>query len=479
MFENLLKLITNTEPIDRDKAATAMKEFYEYCGQEEPEIVFVNGPKDLEEKLDLTLEGFSFFDHKDITQFVTKRGTRDYDCIKHDIVSLFWKHRSPKKMKKGFVGSSAILEPQDYEYYNSRFEEIGGGYHYKWNKFATAVWDNSLLTLNYKGKSYMLERPEVIKWNDRGLHCDDGPALVFRDGSEFYFWNSERMTKHQFENPHRITLEEIHSKHYKHIWIAFIGVDRYMKMVEEWKPNVKGKFQKFFDFAKMIHPADSLPRDPRKYYSHKGKGWMYEDKPEDVKEWQKHKPYKVKFSKATVNGKHGTLVDCENYSTMHLLPDYYGAWGKHWLDSKQGRKLFEETDRELLDLLLINEQMSKGGYHLEITYLNKEFKMTLPRSERLIHGNCHGNMAPAWFKAKMFLGEDVEYKGDRYAIRWSKEKGLEYAGDEEILKSAERFPLYNDEDVPWVYFDVEITSDSWEGLLEKWARLAFEWIQMQ
>lgn len=466
MFENILHLYNNTDPIDREAAATAMKEFYEYCGQDEPEIVFVDGPEDFKAKFDPKLEGFSFFDHQDIAHFVTKRGRRTYDCLKHDLASVFKVECQPKGMKANFIGSSVWLEAEDYLYKGE----------YKWEQFATPVWDNSLFTVNYKGRSYMIERPEMVKYNDRGLHCETGPAVRFRDGSEFYFWNSERMTKKQFENPHRITLEEIHSKYNKHIWIAFVGVDHYLQMCKEWEPNVKGKFQKFFDFAKMVLPEDALIKES---WNKKGRGWMYEDKPEDKEEWQKHKPYKVEFSKATVNDKHGTLIECTNYNTMYRLPDRYKTHGKHWLDNRMGRKLFEESDRELLDLLCINEQMSNAGFKMEITYLNKEFKLRFPKDERMKQGNCHMHVAPAWFKAKMFLGQDAYYETDKYAVRWSKDKGLEYAGD----FGTENFRGYTassgNEELPWCYFDVELTSDSWEGLLEKWARLAFEWIQMR
>lgn len=463
MSTSILPLWLNTEPIDREKAATAMTDFYEFCGQPEPEIVFVNGPKELAEKVTPDLEGFSFFDHNDIAVFTSQYGIGKSDRVDGDMRALFWEWRKIKTANGKYLGSSAIFFPEK-RFYKSE---------YKWSKLASEVWDNSYVTLSFKGKTFIVERPLVVETNDRGTHSTDGPAVVFRDGSEYYFWNSIQLTKDQFENPHRITLEFIHKQSDKHMWIAYVGVEHYLKMCKEWEPDVKGKFQKFFQFSQMIVPEDSIIE---KSWNKKGRGWMYEDKPEDTEEWQKHSPYKVEFSKGTVNGKSGTVLKEEGRNYVRL-PDYYGRYGKHWLKSKQGRRLFDESDRELLDLLLINEQMSEASYRMEITYLNKQFKLAFPKDGRMIHGNCKKNVAPAWFRAKMFLGEDAYYETDKYAFKWSKEKGMEGAGD--FGPNFRESPLFGgNEDLPTVWFDVELTSDSWEGLLEKWARLAFEWIQM-
>lgn len=469
MWKDTTHLFTNTEPIDREAAAQAMKDFYEFCGQEEPEIVFVDGPKDLEEKLDPELEGFSFFDHKELAQFVSKRGIGRRDRIKSDIEGLFWKHRRPKKMKSGYLGSSALLVANDYEY-DQEFQD-----KYKWFKFATAVWNNSLVTVNFKGRSYIVDRPAVVKTNDRGLHCEDGPALVFRDGSEFYFWNSERFTKKQFENPQRIPLEEIHAHSNKHIMIAFVGVEHYLKLVSEWEPNVKGKFKKFFDFAQMKLPEDELVKES---WNKKGRGWMYEDGEEEHE--RNKKPYLVTFGKASVNGKDGNIAECHSYRSIYFLPNDY-SWkgkGKHWCDCKAGKMLFEEGDRELLDLLDIQETMSKSHFHVEISYHNGVFKVATPRPEKYIHGVSHMDVAPAWFRAKMFLGEPAYYETDKYVVKWDKDNGLQFAGD--LGHPNPRTSLFSgNEQLPWCHFDFELTSDTWEGLLEKWARFAFEWHHMQ
>jgi hypothetical protein len=463
MWQDITHLFTTTEPIDRVKAAMAMKEFYEYCGEAEPEIVFVDGPRDLAAHDFAELEGLSFFDKKELAQFVTKRGIGKGDRIKSDISGIFWKYRRPKKLSGKFVGSSALLVPEDYEY-NQDFQD-----EFKWFKFATAVWDNSLLTLNFKGRSYILDRAAVVKTNDRGLHCDDGPALVFRDGSEFCFWNSERLTKRQFDHPHRIPLEDIHAHPNKHVLIAFVGVDHYLQMCREWEPDVKGKFQKFFSFAEMVVPEDSLIPNSRRAFDRKGKGWMFDDGQES---WKKNKqPYMVEFSKATVNGKYGTVLSEKNYSGIYRMP-----YRSSWLKSKNGKKLFAEDDRALLELLDIEEFMSKCGFNIELSYHNKVFRLRVP-NERSAHGRCHVEVAPAWFRAKMFLGEPVEYKTDKYTVRWDKANGLRIEGD---TGNSQRTSLFSgNENLPDTSFDVDLTSDSWDGLLEKWARLAFEMIQMR
>jgi hypothetical protein len=47
------------------------------------------------------------------------------------------------------------------------------------------------------------QKPSIIKKNSNGLHCEDGPALVYNDGgvSEWYYLNGVRMTKEQVMTP--------------------------------------------------------------------------------------------------------------------------------------------------------------------------------------------------------------------------------------------------------------------------------------
>lgn len=61
------------------------------------------------------------------------------------------------------------------------------------------------------------ERPSAIRleqvgprgWGSHRLHCEDGPALGYRDGWGVYAWHGVRVPKHVIENPDEITVAEI------------------------------------------------------------------------------------------------------------------------------------------------------------------------------------------------------------------------------------------------------------------------------
>lgn len=463
MFADILHLFINTDPIDRKKAARAMEDFYVFCGQEKPEIVFVDGPKDLAEKFRPDEVGFSFFDHNTIAHFVTKRGSSLHDSIKDDISSIFWPYSRIGKMDRKFVGSSALLIPEDHLYAHreggerEREKEFDGHEAFTWHRFASKVWDNSLLTINCVGRSYILDRAAVVKYNERGLHCEDGPALVFRDGSEFHFWNSASFAK----KPEDMTLEDIHKHPSQHVAIAYAGVDRYLSMCKDWKIDVKNRFKKFFLFSEMIIPSEEgLDKWNRRSY-----GWMYDNDKDNCE----RKPYEVKCSRKEVNKE--SVILFEHKYGIHTLPhswrfDNYNTWIK----SKGGKLIFEKKDLELLETLDI-VRMVNSFHKFTISYYNKEFKLEVPR-DGLSHGPVRRDAAPLWFRAKMLLGQDAFYEEDTHFVEFKngelnyKAKKKEYRIDNSLFGGNQQ--------VPQVWFDICLTSDSWEGLLEKWAKLAFE-----
>src|SRR5262249_19816895 len=54
------------------------------------------------------------------------------------------------------------------------------------------------------------ERPRAIRHDERGrLHCEDAPALIFRDGSVFAFWHGVRMPLDVILDHSTLTLERI------------------------------------------------------------------------------------------------------------------------------------------------------------------------------------------------------------------------------------------------------------------------------
>lgn len=60
----------------------------------------------------------------------------------------------------------------------------------------------------YKTAAVFQDRPEVIKLDEEGLlHCEDGPAILYRDGYAVYAWRGIRIPGEWIENPESLTAE--------------------------------------------------------------------------------------------------------------------------------------------------------------------------------------------------------------------------------------------------------------------------------
>lgn len=491
MWADTNKLFFNTNPIDKNAAESAVTNLYNYCHQQSldskgwkgyistapasnPKIVFVDGPTELAEKIGdekwTALDRFNTIAH-----FVSRRGCSSKDRVHSVVCQIF--HKVPyKKGKRCFDGP--LFEPIDHLYNNDRptdWEKLPNDHATQWEKLASIVWEQTYVCFTFQDVCYVVNRPMVVNSNERGLHCKDGPAIVFRDGTEIYCHEGELTTEKNVRHPEQMTLKDIHQDPYradKHILIDLCGVERYLELCKAWKPDVKGKFQKFFSMSKMV-----LPEKPdAKEWEHAGYGHMYVDQPSSIK-----------FTHGDVNGQYALCLKGDH--DLYAFWDYYN---KHVFDWKHHKKIFNEGDRDLWDLLNVNEIFRRGSVMgLTVAFQNGVFSV----KSNNIYGDgfksCRHEVAPAWFKAKMFRGEDALYENHtlNYAVKYENGKLL-FGGDIEEGGSCTpanesdkplkiRHQLFSgSEELPTYNFNIDLQSDSWEGLLEKWSMLSFEWLGM-
>ena len=84
-----------------------------------------------------------------------------------------------------------------------------------------------------KGMVIACERPSAITRDDRGrLHCEDGPALAFRDGYGLYAWHGVRLPAQVIESPDSLTHEQILGEpnaEVRRVMITRYGAERLMR----------------------------------------------------------------------------------------------------------------------------------------------------------------------------------------------------------------------------------------------------------
>lgn len=469
MFNDTTNLFLSTAPLDEEQARSAVKAFYVCCNKlvsewrydkkepinDDPEIFFVDGPIALMEKIDANWEWVDLTHYNPIAHFVTKRGWSRHDHLRSVINCHIRRFLFDKLPKPGWNCPAMIV--QDYLYVENDEERPISSE--RWEKAATAVWNQCYYIVTGINQCYVMQRPVETYVNESGFHNADGPAVMFADGTKIYCHHGMMITEEQFLHPEQITLKEIHESHMKQYLIDLVGVDHYMEMVKQWKVDVKGRFKKFFGFAEMIVPGDE---NIEKSWDKKGKGHHHVEK-----------PYEVTIGSTTLNGQHGLLMKERNQEyTMYFCPQDSRMLSYDPFVHDCGQQLFEPEDKELWDALMVSEMVTYRSCHrITIGYQNGRFYL---RSGDNYPGTYYRDVVPAWCKAKRMRGEDFVFDCDQYTAVY-RNRALRVVSETLEIKD----PLIRDEfAVPHYEFRLNLESDSWEGLLEQWVKLAFEWLGM-
>lgn len=135
-----------TDTIDQERATKAINRVYECAGLKAPkEVVFVRSPKEA----------------KDMT------GNSSFIYGQND---AYWLAFYEFFKNNGFESETAVLEGL-------------------WEFAKSAGW-----ALCYEDRAIICDRPKTLKFDDRELlHCEDGPAIEFRDGFCVYSWHGVRI----------------------------------------------------------------------------------------------------------------------------------------------------------------------------------------------------------------------------------------------------------------------------------------------
>lgn len=146
-----------------------------------------------------------------------------YKAIDHPVPPMI-RVQSPKAaVKQGvdFVFEKKGETPTKQDYMNGIYNSYGGAPLAAWNAYITFFrdvldWENETLETFKYGEELCLtcawvwwhedvcvisDRPELIKMNDQNqLHCEDGPALKYRDGWSIYSWNGTTIPANWIED---------------------------------------------------------------------------------------------------------------------------------------------------------------------------------------------------------------------------------------------------------------------------------------
>lgn len=159
----------------------------------------------------------------------------------------------------------------------------------------------------------------------------------------------------------------------------------------------------------------------------------------------------------------------------HFLLDNESFFEANGINVSKKGKFALLNYRQLWRHLRVDDMMHRGAHKLYVSYMDGELSLKSHTYQDSRHPNCHRDVCPSWVKAHMLLGTSCEYEDEVAHVKVTDGKFQLLRGP----KECQRDSLFGGcNAVPSYSFDVDIRSDTWVGLLEKWSDLSFKWLHM-
>jgi len=193
-------IVNSTEPADFKIADQAIRDLYDFCELKQPEKIYhVDSPKSAQNLIN-ELMG---------TAQDTYNTTHYYGYGQHE--SYWITNARYYKEQLGIVYEDKAQSGLDIM---RRLSE-SSGFHYLYDTCAI-----------------ICDRPEIISLNDNNeVHCEDGPAIKFRDGLTIYAIDGHVVTEKIIMNPETITTKDIQNEENaetSRIMIERYGLEQYL-----------------------------------------------------------------------------------------------------------------------------------------------------------------------------------------------------------------------------------------------------------
>ena len=193
-----LKIGLSTETIDREKAKAAICHMYECAGLDAPKtFMFLSSP----------MQGAMKAAALKNNQVCNQVGDQAYNQVWDQVWDL-------------------VCNQVGDQVWDLVGDAIYGSHDTSWlpaidlylNEFSIGVQASGLIDVAkncgwvwaFDGVAIITDRPDVISFDDENrLHCEDGPAIKYRDGMAIYMWHGTKIPAEWIENPASLTPKEV------------------------------------------------------------------------------------------------------------------------------------------------------------------------------------------------------------------------------------------------------------------------------
>ncbi|MEG4573793.1 hypothetical protein QUA56_14025 [Microcoleus sp. N3A4] len=229
--EKWWEIMYSTEPLDRQKAAEAVKQAYLAIDEKEPEIIFCGSPYEAANLL-MSCES--------LTQLYEKFGANIFEKFAEQLYNETWENISEQlsdelsgtfypqawnrfsdifqELLEASIGEVEFFHDKDYQPLDSIvWAEFAAGCDFCFSvlkcKYNPIKWQalQSLTTqcgwiFTYEKVCIVCDRPRILSFDSQHrLHAEGGPAIQFADGYSIYSY-------------HGVTLPEKYGKIHPHEW---------------------------------------------------------------------------------------------------------------------------------------------------------------------------------------------------------------------------------------------------------------------
>ena len=233
----------NTDPINLEDATRAVNLMYECAGLSHPKTV-IHLPSPLAVTKERKVGKSVYY------EIISVSGSQIWKQINKEV----WKHLHDHLVDPI---NSEILRQNRYHIIDQLWDQTGNFYTYnvfsgshesKWFAFLEFLHDNFNLADKAKGlietskcagwvwpfenMAIITDRPEVCHVENGLLHCDSGPAIIYRDGFSVFAFNGVRLPREWVEQKNTIdplTILQVENADQRAAGLALIGWDRALK----------------------------------------------------------------------------------------------------------------------------------------------------------------------------------------------------------------------------------------------------------
>lgn len=223
--EKWIKIGLNTDPINREESIKAVNMAYNLAGLEVPEnIYFVSSPMEHIQFMKNLVKG-------------SKKSFKDIDFLIHTT--------------QGCYEASWLAR---YDFFRNECGLVS-----ETDKILGLIKcaENFGWWATYANMAVIQDRPQKISRDSQNrLHCEDGPAILYRDGYSQFYWHGVFVSNSIIiTNPEKITIDMIDNENnaeIRRIALSRFGYNRY---VSESKMNVIDKEDDFAPYKGIRNAA--------------------------------------------------------------------------------------------------------------------------------------------------------------------------------------------------------------------------------